>query len=104
MFEQAVRLEDQPGGPAVDAHGAGERFEAGDRPEDGGLARSGWPGQRDDRAARDVEIDVLDDQAGAPAHCEGRDLQRDGGRHPEAAFHRPSSRRATLASGSDIMR
>ena len=44
---------------------AGDGLEAGDHPQDGRLAATGWPEQRDEGTLGDVEVDRLDGNRGA---------------------------------------
>ena len=65
---------------AVEEHLAGGgQLEAGDHPQDGGLARAGRPEQGEELAVRDVEVDPVD----GPDIAEGLDqaAQAHRGRH-----------------------
>ena len=82
MRKDRVGLEHHVGGPqmrrhavhglAIDDDGAAvRRLEAGDHPQQGGLAAAGWAEQREEFAARHLQADVIHHRRAAEAFAHG---------------------------------
>ncbi len=80
-----------------------ERFETGDRSQNGRLSTPGRSHDRHQLPAGYLEPDTRQDLTRAAAQAEISHL-KNGAAHAGSAFQRRSSRRANAASGNDIAR